>query len=241
LSAKAAGVVKQKPPMEILYVDDLLYVGDLLYADEKYPPGQGIGKVLYHSSGLIPNSSLSRKSKMDWALVSLDPNIPISTNKIPSSSLTDFELWIPNGIIKYDVKEDEIITQIAPPSPFDFELDPELEKQWVTAYFNDGQGNGHPETEVLGHTLLGLEAAFFTSERDLGCMVWNAKKEMVGIVGGMCHENGHSYILRIGDVLDDLWKMTGAKASLIGSETCPSRQEWFDSVIEVGKCRSSGI
>jgi hypothetical protein len=178
---------------------------------EKYISAGGIGSVIC-ASGCVHQNSNSRR--MDWALVGVYSPNSFQQNK-PPAAFTTQELW--NGRLEYKVSPDEAVTNIGTP----------VKGEWVAKVGRSssttvGETNAIEEavhwqngTESKEITIASLTGSHgFVSHGDLGAMVFNLKKEWIGIVIGKLSHDDHGYVTSAQDLIDDIKERTGGTVSL---------------------------
>ncbi|KFY75029.1 hypothetical protein V499_04984 [Pseudogymnoascus sp. VKM F-103] len=224
-------VVRQR--IEILYPAccDSEYTKDLLakFAKENTSPKRShyanlvalielegvIGEVI-HASGLRQSGSADRRHRMDWALVALHPSKDAVLNIPPDDS--KFYRPISRGvesIFSYRAEPDDVISRTGDPVAFSwagkFHIGP-----WGTA----GRVNSMERTVCWGDGMVSKEIEVipidieFAQGGDDGSMVFNAKKEWVGMVVGSDSEYA-GYITPTADIIADIEARTGGTITLV--------------------------
>ncbi|KFX89850.1 hypothetical protein V490_06778 [Pseudogymnoascus sp. VKM F-3557] len=173
-----------------------------------------IGEVI-HASGLRYSGSGDRPHRMDWALVALHPSKDSVLNSLPERS--KFPYWCASVELDfhYYAKLGDVISQIGIPAAFSwagkFDRPP-----WATA----GRVNSMKRTVCWGDGVVSKEVEVlpfgtqFAEGGDDGSMVFNLKKEWVGmVVGGDSEYAG--YITPAADIIADIEERTGGTITLI--------------------------
>ncbi|KAL5350771.1 hypothetical protein ACLOAV_004340 [Pseudogymnoascus australis] len=175
-----------------------------------------IGEVI-HASGLRYSSAGDRRCRMDWALVALHPakdgvlNLPPSASRF-SHPYSDHEESPPYN---YYTKPGDVISRSGELTAFSWAA-----KFDRGAWGTTGQVNGMKRTVCWGDGVVSKEVEViplefsFAEGGDDGSMVFNAKKEWVGmVVGGDSEYAG--YVTPAANIIADIEARTGGTITLV--------------------------
>lgn len=172
-----------------------------------------VGEVI-HASGLRYSSSEDTRHRMDWALVALHPPKDEVLNLPP----TQFQRQCSNEfefIFNYRMKPGKVISETSEPVAFSWagKVDGGT---WGTA----GRVNSMKRTVCWGDGVVSKEIEVipfkgqFAKGGDDGSMVFNVKKEWVGMVVGSDSEYA-GYVTPAADIIADIEARTGGTITLV--------------------------
>ncbi|KFZ15271.1 hypothetical protein V501_02785 [Pseudogymnoascus sp. VKM F-4519 (FW-2642)] len=172
-----------------------------------------IGEVI-HASGLRHSSTGEKHHRMNWALVALHPpkddvlNLP--PTQFPHPCSNEFEF-----VFNYRIKPRKVISQTSEPVAFSW-AGKVNGGTWGTA----GRVNSMKRTVCWGDGVVSKEIEVipfkggFAEGGDDGSMVFNVKKEWVGMVVGSDSEYA-GYITPAADIIADIEARTGGTITLV--------------------------
>jgi hypothetical protein len=183
----------------------------ILNVIDKYISAGGIGSVIYASGYLYLNS---KNRRMDWALVGVYSPNSFQQNK-PPSGFTYLQLW--NGKLEYEVRPDEVVTNIGTPVKGEWMAKIGRSTGTTVGEVNSLETavhwqNGKESTEISVGSAVG--GSDFVNHGDSGAMVFNLKKEWIGIALGKLSTNDSGIVTSAQDLIDDIKARTGGTISL---------------------------